>query len=233
MAVNNETGVIQNLPAIEKILLQSNSNALWLVDCVQALGKTELNLNAHRIDYAAFSGHKLYAPKGIGFLYVRKNAPFVPLIVGGGQEKGLRSGTENLPGVAALGAVLEQLLDSKGKVFQPHQRLVEFRERLAQELKRAFPKVQFNSPFENSVPTTLNFSVPGLSSAELLDLFDSAGLRLSAGSACSSGSAKPSHVLDAMGVPLVRSESALDSPSGPVHRKPRSIGVARFSATAP
>jgi len=216
MAVNNETGVIQNLAVIEKLLNESGSQALWIVDCVQALGKLDLKLNASRIDYAPFSGHKLYAPKGIGFLYVKKDSPFTPLIVGGGQEKGLRSGTENLPGVAALGAVLDQLLDqTENSAFHSHAQLQEFRNKLVTELKVAFPKIEFNTPFDQSVPTTINFSVPGFSSGELLDLFDSAGLRVSAGSACSATSVKPSHVLDAMGVPLWKSTSALRLSFGP------------------
>ncbi len=216
MAVNNETGIIQNLDALESILNETSSQVLWLVDCVQALGKTNLKLNSHRIDYAAFSGHKLYAPKGIGFLYVRKGAPFTPLIVGGGQENGYRSGTENLPGVAALGAVLDSLLKkSDSHPFQPTAQLVRYRDQLVSELKKAFPKIQFNSPFEKSVPTTLNFSIPGLSSSEIMDLFDSAGLRVSAGSACNSASVKPSHVLEAMGFPLERSASAIRLSFGP------------------
>ncbi|MEO7163975.1 MAG: aminotransferase class V-fold PLP-dependent enzyme, partial [Bdellovibrionia bacterium] len=216
MAVNNEVGVIQNLASIEKILIGSQSEALWLVDCVQALGKVDLNLSRSRIDYAPFSGHKLYAPKGIGFLYVKKGAPFYPLIVGGGQEKGFRSGTENLPGVAALGAMLKELLKKREKSdFQPHARLVEFRDQLLKELRQAFPKILFNSPIKFSVPTTINFSVPGFKSGELLDVFDSAGLRVSAGSACSSASVKPSHVLDAMGYPEWRSASALRLSFGP------------------
>jgi cysteine desulfurase len=216
MAVNNEVGAIQDLTAIEKILVKSRSEALWLVDCVQALGKVDLNLNRSRIDYAPFSGHKLYAPKGIGFLYVRKGSPFFPLIVGGGQENGFRSGTENLPGVAALGAMLKELLKRKEESeFQPHERLVKFRDQLSKELKQAFPKILFNTPIDFSVPTTINFSVPGFKSGELLDIFDSAGLRVSAGSACSSSSVKPSHVLDAMGFPEWRSASALRLSFGP------------------
>jgi len=218
MAVNNETGVIQDLAAIEKMLLETGSQAFWLVDCVQALGKIPLKLESSRIDYAPFSGHKLYAPKGIGFLYVSKRAPFVPLIVGGGQERGLRSGTENLPGIAAFGAVLELLLDpaaSEQAAWQPHSKLKLFRDRVVAALKGAFPKIEFNTPFEHAVPTTINFSVPGFSSAELIDLFDSAGIRMSAGSACSSASVKPSHVLDAMGCPEWKSTSALRLSFGP------------------
>src|SRR5450830_1225023 len=109
MAANNETGVVSDLAAIEALLAQHAPQALWLVDCVQALGKLPLNLAATRIDYAPFSGHKIYAPKGIGMLYVRRGAPFTPLMVGGGQEGGLRSGTENMAGIAAFGAVLAAL----------------------------------------------------------------------------------------------------------------------------
>lgn len=219
MAVNNETGMIQDLASIEKCLLDQTSafETLWLVDCVQALGKLPLKLSTSRIDYAPFSGHKLYAPKGIGFLYASARAPLTPLIVGGGQERGLRSGTENLPGVAALGAVLELLAvpHSKTSTLRSHADLVAFRDRLISALKQAFPKVEFNTPFECSVPTTVNFSVPGFSSRELMDLFDSAGLRLSAGSACNSTSVNPSHVLDAMGLPEWRSTSALRLSFGP------------------
>jgi cysteine sulfinate desulfinase/cysteine desulfurase-like protein/glyoxylase-like metal-dependent hydrolase (beta-lactamase superfamily II)/rhodanese-related sulfurtransferase len=219
MAVNNETGVIQDLQAIEKCLLGQTAafETLWLVDCVQALGKVPLELAPSRIDYAPFSGHKLYAPKGIGFLYASARAPLTPLIVGGGQEGGMRSGTENLPGVAAFGAVLELLNEprSKTSALRTHAELEQFRDRIIDALKHAFPKVEFNTPFECSVPTTVNFSVPGFSSRELMDLFDSAGLRLSAGSACNSASVKPSHVLDAMKMPEWRSTSALRLSFGP------------------
>lgn len=210
MAVNNETGVIQDLEEIESLLLAHKSHCLWLVDCVQALGKIKLQLNHRRIDYATFSGHKLYAPKGIGFLYVKENAPLTPLIAGGGQEKGLRSGTENLPGVAAMGAVLDELLLAPDKsAFHTEDQLKLFRNQLIHELRMAFPKLALNTPLDLSVPTTLNFSIPGLSSSELVDLFDSAGLRVSAGSACSSAKGQPSHVLEAMGLPEWRCSSAV------------------------
>lgn len=200
MAVNNETGVIQNLSAIEATLLHFNADAYWLVDCVQALGKLDLELNFTRIDYAVFSGHKIYAPKGIGFLYKKTNAPYIPLIVGGGQEKGFRSGTENLSGIAGMGYILKQLaIRNESQVFQSHNCLSYFRDKLITVLKEIFPKIQFNTPIEQSIPTTLNFSIPGLTSQELLDVFDAAGLHLSGGSACNSASLKPSHVLQAMG----------------------------------
>ncbi|MDN2700142.1 aminotransferase class V-fold PLP-dependent enzyme [Janthinobacterium sp. SUN073] len=214
MAANNETGVVSDLSAIAQLLQERGADAYWMVDCVQALGKLKLNLAATRIDYAPFSGHKLYAPKGIGMLYVRAGAPFTPLMMGGGQEAGLRSGTENMAGIAALGAVLAALDD--GKTFRSHAELVAFRAQLVTSLERAFPGIVFNMPFALSLPTTLNFSVPGLSSKELLDLFDAARVRVSSGSACSAAKALPSYVLEAMHVPQWRASSAIRLSFGPL-----------------
>ncbi|MGK5024970.1 aminotransferase class V-fold PLP-dependent enzyme [Janthinobacterium sp. RB2R34] len=214
MAANNETGVISDLSAIAQLLQERGAHAYWMVDCVQALGKLQLNLAATRIDYAPFSGHKLYAPKGIGMLYVRAGAPFTPLIMGGGQETGLRSGTENMAGIAALGAVLAALDD--GSTFRSHAELLSFRTRLVASLEAALPGIVFNMPFDRSLPTTVNFSVPGLSSKELLDLFDAAGVRVSSGSACSAAKALPSYVLAAMQVPAWRASSAIRLSFGPL-----------------
>jgi cysteine sulfinate desulfinase/cysteine desulfurase-like protein/rhodanese-related sulfurtransferase len=214
MAANNETGVISDLAGIERVLNETRSQAYWLADCVQALGKLPLNLSATRIDYAPFSGHKLHGPKGIGMLYVRADAPYTPLMVGGGQEQGLRSGTENMAGIAALGAVLAAL--EEGNVFQEMSALQGFRDKLAASLRAALPGIVFNMPFAGSLPTTLNFSVQGMSSSELLDLFDAAGVRVSSGSACSASKAAPSHVLEAMGLPHGRSSAAIRMSFGPL-----------------
>ncbi len=214
MAANNETGVISDLAGIEQVLAETGSNAYWLVDCVQALGKLPLHLSTTRIDYAPFSGHKLYAPKGVGMLYVRAGAPFTPLLMGGGQESGHRSGTENMVGIAALNAVLAAL--ERGDTFRSHAELACFRARLADSLRAALPGVVFNNPFDKALPTTLNFSVPGLSSKELMDVFDAAGVRVSSGSACSAAKAAPSYVLDAMQLPLWRSAGAIRMSFGPL-----------------
>ncbi|NYE63982.1 cysteine sulfinate desulfinase/cysteine desulfurase-like protein/rhodanese-related sulfurtransferase [Duganella sp. 1224] len=214
MAANNETGVISDLGGIEAVLADSGSQAYWMVDCVQGLGKLKLDLSSTRIDYAPFSGHKLNAPKGIGMLYVRAGAPFTALIQGGGQEAGQRSGTENMAGIAALGAVLAAL--ERGDTFRTQAELCNFRARLADSLRAALPGVVFNNPFDKSLPTTLNFAVPGLSSRELMDVFDAAEVRVSAGSACSSSKAAPSYVLDAMGLPLWRSAGAIRMSFGPL-----------------
>ena len=213
MAANNETGVVSDLTAIGSVLDQTGSRALWLVDCVQALGKLPLHLADTRIDYAAFSGHKLYAPKGVGMLYVRAQTPFTALMAGGGQEGGQRSGTENMAGIAALGAVLKAL--EEGNTFRSHNALRVLRDRLVESLRAALPEVVFNAPLEKTLPTTLNFSVPGFSSKELLDLFDAAAIRVSSGSACSAAQAAPSYVLQAMGLPAWRAASAVRMSFGP------------------
>ena len=208
MAVNNETGAIHDLAAIAAALRATSQPVRWLVDCVQAVAKIPLSLDDLPIDYAAISGHKLFAPKGIGILYVREAAPLVPLIAGGGQEGGARGGTDNLPGVAAIGAVLGCLEQQDRVVFRDHESLLQFRDRLVSSLRKAFPKVVFNTPFETAVPTTINFSVPGFTSKEILDLFDAAGIRVSSGSACGSA-LQGSYVLEAMGLPKWRSEGAI------------------------
>ena len=212
MAANNESGVISDLDGIEAAL--ADSPALWLVDGVQGLGKLDLRLAERRIDYAPFSGHKLYAPKGIGLLYVREGAPFTPLMAGGGQEGGLRSGTENMAGVAALGAVLTALED--GHTFASPALLAQHRAHLTEALSEAFPGLVFNAPAALSLPTTLNFSVPGVASRLLLELFDAAGVRVSGGSACSAAQAAPSFVLEAMGLPAWQTGSAIRLSFGPL-----------------
>ena len=224
MAVNNETGVFQDLAELEKVIRGANKHIFWMVDCVQALGKTALNLAQTTIDYAPFSGHKLYAPKGIGFIYIRQSAPFTPIIAGGGQESGLRSGTENLPGMAAINVIFEMLLASHENYgnddttevtpFADINTLRQYQHQLVNTLTEVFPDVVFNHSFKNSVPTTINFAIAGFSSKEIMDLFDAANIRVSSGSACSSKVTR-SFVLDAMGLPAWQSESAIRMSFGP------------------
>jgi cysteine desulfurase len=207
MAANNETGVVSDLPALDALVRQAPASLLWLVDCVQALGKMQLDLQTTRIDYAPFSGHKLYAPKGVGMLYVRAGSPLTALMAGGGQESGSRAGTENLPGIAALGAVLQVL--QQGDTFASTATLTHYRDTLADALRAGFPNVVFNAPLEACLPTTLNFCIPGMASKDVVDLFDAAGLYVSAGSACSAAKALPSDVLLAMGLTPERAASAI------------------------
>ncbi|TMP33678.1 aminotransferase class V-fold PLP-dependent enzyme [Pseudoalteromonas rubra] len=214
MAANNETGVKQDLARLEQVIREGNTQTAWMVDCVQALGKLPLKLSQTTIDYAPFSGHKLYAPKGIGFLYIRNGSPYTPFIAGGGQESGMRSGTENIPGIAALSKLFDMLLDKENSPFNPVAQLEKHRSMLAEAVETTFKQVTFHHDFALSVPTTLNFSVDHLTSKEVIDLLDAAGIRVSGGSACSSGSSR-SFVLDAMNAPDWHSENAIRLSFGP------------------
>jgi cysteine sulfinate desulfinase/cysteine desulfurase-like protein/glyoxylase-like metal-dependent hydrolase (beta-lactamase superfamily II)/rhodanese-related sulfurtransferase len=214
MAANNETGVKQDLATLDLLIRSVNPTVRWMVDCVQALGKMSLDIANTSIDYAPFSGHKLYAPKGIGFLYVRSGSPYRPFIAGGGQESGLRSGTENLPGIAALHAIFTELNKTTDSVFQSEALLWQHRQQLLDALRQVFPALVLNSQQPYIVPTTLNFSVPGFYSKDIMDLFDAAGIRVSSGSACSS-KVPTSFVLDAMGLDTWRSQGAIRLSFGP------------------
>lgn len=215
MMVNNETGAAQDITALDKVIRDNNPNVFWMVDCVQGLGKQALNLDKTSINYAPFSGHKLYAPKGIGFLYLSENAPLTPFIAGGGQESGARSGTENLPGIAGLKKLFELMLENTDSVFKSVDELNGYREQLASALSYTFDEIVFNNDFSVSVPTTINFSVANIAGSEVMNLFDAAGIRVSAGSACSSGAAS-SFVLDAMNLPAWQSGNAIRLSFGPM-----------------
>ncbi|MCJ8274948.1 MAG: aminotransferase class V-fold PLP-dependent enzyme, partial [Psychrosphaera sp.] len=206
--------VYQDLAMLEQAIRGNNEEVSWMVDCVQTLGKSDLNISQTSIDYAPFSGHKIYAPKGIGMLYVREGTPCTPFIAGGGQESGLRSGTENIPGIAAMGRVFELLLDENDDTFKSAQQLEQYRSQIAQTLTDVFGDVVFNNDFSCSVPTTINFAVRGLSSKEVMDLCDAASIRVSSGSACSSKVTR-SFVLDAMGLDAWRGEAAIRMSFGP------------------
>jgi len=146
---------------------------------------------------------------------VRTGVPYTPLIVGGGQERGMRSGTENLPGAAAFGKILQALNEEKPGVFLKHSELVDCQTKLIQTLRGCFPTLVWNVDLNLCVPTTLNFSVEGVSSRELMNAFDAAGVRVSGGSACSSGKVSESHVLKAMHLHSWRAQNAIRLSFGP------------------
>lgn len=194
MAANNEIGVLQPLAAIGR--LARERGVLWHCDAAQAVGKVPIDVEALGIDLLSASGHKLYAPKGVGFLYVRSRKPRVRLqaqVEGGGQERGLRGGTLNVPGIVGLGRACQL-----GREEMPAEaaRLGQMRQRLRAGLEAAGPLV-VNGHADERVPGNLNVSFPGVDGTELL-----LGLReiaLSSGAACSSRTSAPSHVLKAIG----------------------------------
>ena len=196
MLANNETGVIQDLRAVTKIARQHG--ALVLTDCVQALGKIPIDVHALDVDYASFSAHKLYGPKGIGALYVKQGNPFTPLLHGGHQESGLRAGTESLHNIVGFGAACQDV----DKLLADAVRIRTLKRQLIQRLKEIKPDCVINSPETESecLPNTLSITFPGVENAGLMGMLDYRGIAVSAGSACSTGEDTPSHVLKAIGL---------------------------------
>ncbi|MGH6827572.1 MAG: cysteine desulfurase family protein [Rhizomicrobium sp.] len=192
MAANNETGVIQ--PIADVSCLCRERNALLLVDAVAAAGKTPLD--AGLCDYMSLSAHKLGAPQGVGGLIVGKNAPLRPQLLGGGQQQGLRAGTENLSGIAAFGAAARAVLEGVEEV----RRVAFLRDAFEAKLHAALPQAAIAGAGAPRVGNTSSVVLKALSSENVLIALDLDGVMVSSGSACSSGKIAPSHVLAAMGV---------------------------------
>ena len=197
MAVNNEIGTVQPLAEIVRAVKRVNPNTLVHTDAVQALGKIPVDVHEWGVDLAAFAAHKLGGPKGTGALFVRSHVPVEAVIHGGGHERGLRSGTLNVAGIAGFGVAAE--LSAKD-VDAETERLESLRNRLLGGLKAIAPDVKVNGDLERRVPGNLNISIPGADGETLLLLLDGAGIACSTGSACQSGAADPSHVLLSIGV---------------------------------
>ncbi len=194
MLANNELGTVQNIKEISKIA--KDKGVLILSDCVQALGKIPIDVRDLGVDYASFSAHKIYGPKGIGALYARITAPMIQFIHGGHQEEGLRGGTESIHNIAGFGTACQQI----GILIQKTEEMVELKDYFEREVKAIYPDVVINSPVVNGVSNTLSLSFPGIQNNELMMMLDSNGIAVSSGSACSSQENKPSHVLKAIGL---------------------------------
>ena len=202
MFVNNEIGTLLNPVALAKKIRAKNPRASIHVDGVQGWCKHPLKLSGGEIDSFALSGHKMHCPKGIGALYLRKNYRIGPVYGGGGQEKGLRPGTENVPYIVTLGAAAEQY----GKTIQPRLVAAQQLNSLLREELAKREGIRINSP-EDASPYVLNFSIPGVRSETMLHFLESKEVYVSSGSACSKGAA--SHTLTAMGLPAARIDGAL------------------------
>jgi len=197
MYANNETGVI--FP-IEKIAeLTKSKGVIFHTDAIQAVGKIPFNLSKNNIDLLSISGHKLHAPKGVGVLYVRKGTRVAPFMLGGHQEGGRRAGTENVPGIVGLGKACE--LAAK-YIDDENTRVKYLRDKLERSLLKNCPGAKINGDTENRLPNTTNISFEFIEGEAILLLLDKYGICASSGSACTSGSLEPSHVLRAMGVPF-------------------------------
>ncbi len=204
MWANNETGVI--FPVEEIAAECKNRGIVFHTDAVQAVGKIPINLENSAIDMLSLSGHKLHGPKGIGALYVRKGTKFSPFLMGGHQERGRRAGTENTASIVALGKAAE--LASR-HMEEENTKVKELRDYLETEILRRIPDSVVNGDRENRLPNTSNISFEYIEGESILLMMDEFGICASSGSACTSGSLEPSHVLRAMGVPFTAAHGSV------------------------
>ena len=193
MYANNEIGTIQPIREIGAVC--KAHQVLFHTDAVQAVGPLAIDVKAENIDYLSASAHKFHGPKGTGFLYARKGVPLLPLINGGAQEKGKRAGTENLPGIVGMAAALKETVAERDAEAV---RLTKLRDRLIKGLKE-IPHSALNGDAEKRLPGNVSFCFEGIEGESLLLLLDEKGISASSGSACTSGSLDPSHVLLAIG----------------------------------
>jgi cysteine desulfurase len=195
MMANNEIGTIQDIRKIAEVA--HKHNILVHTDAVQALGKIPVDVKDLGVEFLSFSAHKIYGPKGVGGLYVKKGTPFCPLIRGGHQEMGRRAGTENTLGIIGLGEAVSCLKD---EMEEDVKRILTLRNSLKQGIIEDIPDIRINGDQEHCLPNTLNVSFEGAEGEAILLYLDLEGIGVSTGSACSSGSLDPSHVLLATGL---------------------------------
>jgi cysteine desulfurase len=199
MWANNETGVIFPVEKITEIVKEKNPNTVVFVDAVQAAGKIPLDVKNTKIDLLGIAGHKIHAPKGVGALYVRQGVLINPLIIGGHQERGKRAGTENVSSIVGLGQAAE--LAQKGLTDEA-TRVKALRDKLEKGILERIYNARVNGSRLNRVPNTTNISFEYIEGELILLHMSDVGICASSGSACTSGSLEPSHVLRAMGIPL-------------------------------
>lgn len=197
MYVNNEVGTVEPVEEISRIIRRKNPNILFHVDAIQAYGKYEIRPKRQGIDLLSVSAHKLHGPKGVGFLYIDSRVKIKPLIYGGGQQQGLRSGTENVPGVAGMGAAVEEMFKDHAQKIDHLYELKEYAERKLSQL----PGVTLNNPpGREGAPQIVSASFEGVKSEVLLHALEEKGIYVSSGSACSSNHPGLSGTLKGVGV---------------------------------
>ena len=204
MWANNETGVI--FPIKEMAEIAKSRGILFHTDAVQAVGKIPIDLKNIPIDFLSISGHKLHASKGIGVLYVRRGTPFVPFMIGGHQEHGRRGGTENVASIIGLGRACEQ---AGKKLEEENTRVRVMRDKLENGLLETIPSSMLNGHKTDRLPNTTSVSFEYVEGEAILLHMDRYGICASSGSACTSGSLEPSHVLRAMGVPFTAAHGSI------------------------
>jgi cysteine desulfurase len=203
MLANNETGVI--FPVADIAAICRRKGVLCHTDAVQAPGKLKLDVRKLDVDFLSLSAHKLYAPKGIGALYVKHHVKYQPFVTGGGQERGRRGGTENVAGIMAFGRAAELAK----KNLRQQTRIGGLRDRLEKEILRLIPGTSLNGDKKARLSNTTNLAFEGVEAEGILLLLDQAGICASSGSACTTGSLDPSHVLTAMGCSAGRARASI------------------------
>ncbi|MBM4307218.1 MAG: cysteine desulfurase NifS [Deltaproteobacteria bacterium] len=204
MYANNETGVIFPIEEIGQIV--KSSGIPFHTDAVQAAGKIPLNMKKSTVDTLSISGHKLHAPKGIGILYIRKGTKFSPFMIGGHQEKGRRGGTENVPYIIGIGKACEL---AKKHLEDENTKVRALRDYLESKILEKIPNTLVNGDSKSRLPNTVSVSFEYVEGESILLLLSDLGICASSGSACTSGSLEPSHVLRAMGVPFTAAHGSI------------------------
>ena len=206
MLQNNETGAIQNIESMAKLVHEDNPDSIFHTDAVQAVGHIKIDVKEMGIDMLSASAHKFNGPKGIGFLYVNKNCSFTPYVLGGGQEKGMRSGTENVAGIYSMAKALE---DNVEQIDELHKHISNLDKMFLELLTSEGIKYVINGDSGNRAAGILNISIPGIDGEGLLNMLDMHDVCISVGSACNSKSQDRSHVLKAMGFDDDRIDSSV------------------------
>ena len=204
MTANNETGVLFPIEEIAQIVKERGIP--FHTDAVQAAGKIPMDLKKMQVDMLSLSGHKLHAPKGIGVLYLRRGTRFVPFMMGGHQESGMRGGTENVPYIVGMGKAAELAMKH---MDEENTRVRAMRDRLERELLKRIPNCRRNGSEQHRTPNTSNISFEYIEGESILLLLNAEGICASSGSACTSGSLEPSHVLRAMGTPFTAAHGSV------------------------
>ena len=204
MLANNETGVLS--PVAEAARICRSKGVLFHTDAVQVPGKLRLSVREIDPDFLSLSAHKLHAPKGIGALYIKRRTRFQPYVIGGGQERGRRGGTENVANIVAFGRAAELAM---ARLASENTRVRVLRDRLEQGILSRIPGTAVNGNQSNRLPNTTNIAFEGVEAEGILLLLDQAGICVSSGSACTTGSLDPSHVLTAMGCSAARARSSI------------------------
>lgn len=225
MLQNNETGVVQDITALSDYIRKYSPDSLLHTDAVQAVGHRGINVHELGIDMLSASAHKFNGPKGVGFLYVRRNRSLNPFILGGGQEKGLRSGTENVAGIYSMAKALE---DNTSRLEENERHVLSLERLFLGELTKANIKYEINGDVENKAAGVINIALEGADGEGLLNILDMHDICISIGSACNSKSKEHSHVLKAMCLDDKRIESSIRISIGRFNKEEEIIELVKW-----